>query len=113
MARQADRSNSPFVIAQSHSESQMMVRSGPLPSPEDFAAYNQGHPEAAGRILTMTELQAAHRRDLEKLVISANISREARGQHYAAGAFAIVALGGFVLIGPILNPLKKPSQHLS
>ena len=46
------------------------VRSGPLPAPEDLAAYNQIIPQGADRIMRMAEQQSAHRMSLETKVVN-------------------------------------------
>ena len=38
---------------------------GPLPPAQELIRYNQAHPEAAHRIITMAESQEAHRQRLE------------------------------------------------
>jgi uncharacterized membrane protein len=38
---------------------------GPLPPAQELIKYNQAHPEAAHRIITMAESQEAHRQALE------------------------------------------------
>jgi hypothetical protein len=38
---------------------------GPLPPAQELIRYNQAHPEAAHRIITMAESQEAHRQKLE------------------------------------------------
>ena len=47
--------------------------SGPLPPPEILAKYNSVVPNAAERIITMAETQAAHRQRIESKVIESNI----------------------------------------
>lgn len=91
----AQSAQQPVVVTRTHHESQMMVRSGPLPEPDDFREYEDICPGAAKAILAMAVDQASHRRDLESRVVSANIARESRGQWLAASAFGIVAGAGF------------------
>jgi hypothetical protein len=40
---------------------------GPLPPAQELIRYNQAHPDAAHRIITMAERQEAHRQKLETL----------------------------------------------
>ncbi len=54
--------------------------SGPLPSPEAPAKYDQIIQGAAERILKMAEEQSAHRRSLESTVIRGNDKRANLGQ---------------------------------
>lgn len=44
-------------------------RTGPLPTPEDFSAYEKILNGAANRILTMTEKQSTHRQEMERTMI--------------------------------------------
>ena len=50
---------------------QQQYRSAPLPDPEELIRYNDAVPDAANRIITMAENQAAHRQGLEKSVVDA------------------------------------------
>jgi len=43
----------------------MSHHSGPLPAPNDFAAYNDVIPGAAERILALAEIESEHRRNQE------------------------------------------------
>lgn len=62
----------------------------PLPSPDEFAGYESVLPGSAERILRMAEAQAAHRQDMERLMISANIRAERRGQWFGLIATVLV-----------------------
>jgi uncharacterized membrane protein len=57
-------------------QAMMQSFSGPLPPPEALERYNQVLPGAAERIISMAESQHAHRQELEKKVIHANISAQ-------------------------------------
>lgn len=61
-------------------------RSGPLPDPEELAAYNNVVVDGAERIFRQFELQSDHRRDMESRVIRSDIARSWVG-----------IIGGFVL----------------
>ena len=54
--------------------------SGPLPSPEDFKAYEQAMKGATDRIMSMTEQQMAHRIDMEKTVVKKKFFQSTLGQ---------------------------------
>jgi uncharacterized membrane protein len=69
--------------------------SGPIPHPALLAGYEKALPGAADRILGMAERQAAHRQELERDVVHANIASEKRGAYCGL----TVALTGFVLAG--------------
>jgi len=70
-----------------------VIRYGPLPDPEDLAAYNSIVPDGADRILRMAENQSAHRIDIEKLVIGSQQKQVTRGQYFGL----IIGLVGLVL----------------
>lgn len=69
------------------------VRSGPLPAPEDLAAYNQIIPDGADRIMKMAEQQSAHRISLENTVINSQQKQSSRGQIFGL----IIGLSGLGL----------------
>ncbi len=54
--------------------------SGPLPHPEILEKFNEIVPGSAERILKMAEDQSHHRRELERKVITSDISRSKWGQ---------------------------------
>ncbi|MDR1611903.1 MAG: DUF2335 domain-containing protein [Planctomycetota bacterium] len=66
-------------------------RSGPIPSHEEFAGYNEVLPGAANRILAMAEQQTLHRHGLENRVIKHDIIKSYAG--LVCGL--IVCLAGF------------------
>ncbi len=77
---------------------QLTAQSGPLPSPEILANYNQILPEAAERIFLMAEQQAKHRQSVERSLIEGNISSEKRGQWFAfLLVFICILVGGFLI----------------
>ena len=69
--------------------------SGPLPPPEDFAAYDQTLPGCAERILRMAAGQATHRQALEiQLTLNAG-RRESQGMWFAL----ITTIAALVVVG--------------
>ena len=52
--------------------------SGPIPPPELLARYNDIVPNAAERILSMAEREAAHRQQVERDVTASNIDSQSR-----------------------------------
>ena len=74
------------------------MHSGPLPRPEDVAAYEATCPGAADRIITMAEKQASHRQELERAVVNSNISNERRGQWLAFATAVLFGGAGTYLI---------------
>ena len=91
--------------------------SGPLPPPQILAQYDQIHPGAADRIITMAEEQARHRRDLEANVLSSEMNNARLGLHYGliiglasvlGGVFCIASgfeVGGLIIGGTGLTGL--------
>lgn len=45
------------------------VRSGPLPTPKEFAEYEKVCPGAADRIISLTERQSKHRQEIEMIEV--------------------------------------------
>ena len=82
--------------------------SGPIPPPGMLARYEEVLPGSADRILTMAERQQAHRFQLEDEALSANISSERRGTHFA-GVIAIMV----VLCATYLIANGKSAEGLS
>lgn len=72
--------------------------SGPLPSPETLAGYENAQSGAADRVITMAEKQQNHRMDLEKIAIRRQFNQSSAGQWIAA-ILAISFLGGSVYLG--------------
>lgn len=72
-------------------EALMVIRSemysGPIPSPEALARYEEIQPGAADRILKMAEKQQEHRMALETKAIGGQVDQSKRGQ-----------LFGFILV---------------
>ena len=78
-------------------EYQAEFQSGPLPSPAILSQYDSVLLGAAGRIVSMAEEQAKHRRHLEKVVVESGANNERLGMHYGfligiSGIIASVAL---------------------
>lgn len=72
--------------------------SGPLPAPEDFAAYKNVVPDAPERILAMAEKQQQHRIETEQKIVDSNIKSSLLGQWLAA-IMAIICLLCCVYLG--------------
>lgn len=68
------------------------LRSGPLPSSDELAAYDVVVPGMAERLLKNLEKQTDHRIDIEKKVIEGDIRRADRGL-IAGWTFAMALLG--------------------
>lgn len=79
-----------FLSVKSHS--------GPLPSPETLAGYENAQSGAADRVITMAEKQQNHRMDLEKIAIRRQFNQSSAGQWIAA-VLALSFLGGSVYLG--------------
>jgi len=63
-----------------------------------LAKYNEALPNGAERIVAMAERQSAHREQLEKSVISANIESQKRGSWFAFIICMTAIIGGVYLI---------------
>lgn len=71
---------------------QSLGYSGPLPPPSFLKQYDEVVPGAAERIIKMAEEQAAHRRQLERQVISTDNIKSVLGTAFAF-IVALVGLG--------------------
>src|SRR5688500_11390602 len=116
-----------------HSILHIQASEGPIPSPEILAGYEHLMPGLADRISAMAEKESAHRRELEKKILNAQISDaneeriiEKRGQifgfcigitalvfgfltayigHPVAGAF--IGAGGVISLVSVFSYNKK------
>lgn len=71
---------------------QLSVHRGPLPTPEDFAGYEEVLEGAADRILSMAEEESRHRRRIVEKQIDSDVRSEKRGQ-WLAFALSLAVLG--------------------
>lgn len=72
--------------------------SGPLPSPDLLAKYNEIHPGFSGVLLNDFKDQGKHRRSLEGQVIKSQLKESGTGQLFAfILALVIILVGGFVM----------------
>lgn len=71
---------------------------GPLPPPDILRDYNNAFPNGAERIFIETQKQTAHRMELEKIAIPAELSQSKRGQDYGLIIALSFLLASFVLI---------------
>jgi len=90
-----------------HTQAQTIYQ-GPLPRPEDFAAYERVLPGAADRILAMAEKQATHRQGMERKALGGDIVRSMMGTVLAYMTFAGSMYGAVYLL---LH--DKPIQSLA
>jgi uncharacterized membrane protein len=72
--------------------------SGPLPHPDLLLKFDEVVPGAAERILKLAETQSAHRIELERMVVSSDISRSKWGQ-ILGFILAVIGLTASVVIG--------------
>lgn len=72
------------VMSKSHS--------GPLPAPEDFAAYEKALPGSCDRIIAMAEKQQEHFYSINNKRIEGDLAEAKRGQNYAL-VIALFSLG--------------------
>ncbi len=66
--------------------------SGPLPAASEFRGYEQTLPGAAGRIVSMTEREQAHRHLLEERAFESGRRSRATGQWLAFAALCLSLL---------------------
>lgn len=71
---------------------------GTLPHPEHLQRFEDTLPGAADRIISMTEAQSAHRREMETLALKSRLKFESRGQWLAASITLAIVIGGFWVI---------------
>ena len=83
---------------------------GPLPHPETLAKFEQILPGSADRIIKQAEAQTQHRIEMEKKVVSADITKSYMGLAFAFIIGLVGILGGiylatlgFDIYGPLLS----------
>ena len=81
---------------------------GPIPRPEDFAAYDRVLRGAADRILRMAENQAGHRQAMERRALSGDITKSMMGT-----ILAYITFGGSMFGAVYLLLHDKPIQSLA
>jgi uncharacterized membrane protein len=74
------------------------IHQGPIPSPQDFAAYERVLPGAADRILKMAETQATHRQGLERFAVQGDFFKAMMGTVLGYIAFAGAMAGAVFLL---------------
>jgi uncharacterized membrane protein len=79
-------------------ETLQTIYQGPLPQPEDFAAYERVLAGAADRILKMAEHQATHRQGLERRALTGDIVKSMMGTILAYITFAGAMAGAVYLL---------------
>jgi len=79
-------------------QSMMRAFAGPLPPPDALERYNQILPGAAERIIVMAESQHSHRLELEKHVITSNVSAQKLGTVLGFVVAMTAIIGGIWLI---------------
>ncbi len=96
-------------------QSQAVTYQGPIPHPDAFAEYEKTLPGAADRILSMAEIQQAHRLRLEEKMIAVD-ARQSMGGLIAGFlvALAVLALAGvFAWIGLPVAAVITALAHLA
>jgi len=89
-------------------QTQQTIYQGPLPQPEDFAAYERVLPGAADRILKMAENQATHRQGMERRALNGDIVKSMMGT-----ILAYITFGGAMFGAVYLLLHDKPIQSLA
>ena len=75
--------------------SQSLSYSSPIPPSNEMAGYEKVCPGSADRILKMAEQQAAHRKNIEMIVVKTSSERSLLGVKYAF----CIAMAAFLLSG--------------
>lgn len=79
-----------------HTQQRIEQFSGPIPSPDVLARYNEIVPNAAERILVMAESDATHQREIEMAALNAQRRERRLGQVFGfsigIAALAVAAL---------------------
>jgi uncharacterized membrane protein len=87
------------------------ISASPFPPGDELAKYNGAMEGGANRVMTLVEAQAAHRQDLERKSVEADISLRKLGLLLAftlsliavGGGIALVAVGDQIgALGPLL-----------
>ena len=93
-----DRNSSIVQTQSAEMRVQAMMRSfsGPLPPPEVLERYNQFLPGTAERIIAMAEGQHNHRIELERHVITSNVSAQKLGTILGFIVAMTVVIGGHI-----------------
>lgn len=71
------------MVSVTKTTTEMVRRSGPLPPPQDLAAYDAALPGSAERIVQMAERQQAHRHVIELTDLTEGVQYAKRGQMMA------------------------------
>ena len=80
-----------------------ILRSGPLPPPDELERYAQIIPNGGDRIMKQVEAQTAHRIEIEKMVISRQQKQTEIGQLFAF-IIAITAIVAGAWLGAVGQP---------
>ena len=92
-------------LGQQHiSIKQQQISIGPIPPPNILEEYEKIYKGFANRIVEMAEEQAAHRQQLEKMTLEANIvnKKEINKAHRRGQIFAFILCILFILVGCFL-----------
>lgn len=63
--------------------------SGPIAHPRHLREYEEILPGSAERILAMAERQQAHNSEMERMIVSAQVSDQKRGMRYGLAALVV------------------------
>jgi uncharacterized membrane protein len=85
-------------VSKHRSSLSVQAYQGPIPPSGELLAYENILPGSAERILKGSEEQRAHRIEMEKLVITGEITQRQRGQLFAFCIALVITVSGFALI---------------
>lgn len=74
--------------------SQMTIKSGPFPSPEDYEQYQEIDPALTELMKKMALDEQAHQHEMDKLVLEKDFKIISKGQSLAFAVFILVILLG-------------------
>ena len=84
--------------------------SGPIPSPENLAKYDEIHPGLAERIIQMAESESIHRREIEKRMTISYTKSAYMGMFFA---FFSVCIVSFLVYYSIFKGFGKEAAYIA
>lgn len=85
-------------IESHHIAVRQMVRSGPIPPPEDLRIYEEICPGAADRIIAMAEKEQQNRHTNEQSLVTSVSKGNLRGITWAGTISMVIVIGGIMCI---------------
>ena len=98
VVRNLDQLNGSNNGRNAHIAVRQMVRSGPIPSPDDLRSYEDVCPGAADRIIAMAEKEQQNRHKNEQLLVESVSKGNLNGIKWAGTISVLVVVGGIICI---------------